>query len=289
MRNAKKYPPSTPKPKNPTKTKTKKSQKQRENGVGREGVGTAEVQGCCVSDAPARHLSLRGVRTLRAPSAGSRRRQSAYGSWAARGAEPRVRSATGCSGAASRDVSHPEGREFDFQAGCGGRRAADGAPGDTALLLTGVGALPPGGRARRDSPRAARSWQRGGLAEARQALSAERDAYKPGAAILSLLSGLPFPSPGAQCTAVAAVSPLALPLLGRPPGRQPGAAGEAPRESAHQPQPPQPWRFPCHLRPRCSGFAGCSADLLLIATTRQRFAAFSAAGASRYTFFCRPG
>lgn len=74
------------------------------------------------------------------------------------------------------------------------------------------------GHARRD--RAPRSWQRRGSAEARQALSAERDAYKPRAAILSLLSGLPFASPGAQCAVVAALSPLALPLFDRPPGKQ---------------------------------------------------------------------
>lgn len=74
-----------------------------------------------------------------------------------------------------------------------------------------------------------------------------------------------------------------------PRGGSSGRRGRAPRESAHPPQPSQPRRSPCHLRPRCSGFAGCSADLLLIATTRQRFAAFAAASASRYTFFCRPG
>lgn len=190
----------------------------------------AKVQGCCASDAPARQLPLRGVRSLRTPSAGSRRRQPASWCWAARGAEPRLRPATGRSGAAGRDVSHPEGWEFDFQAGwagCGGRRAAAGAPGETALPLLGLGRCPrEGGCAGRDPGH--RSWQQRGPAEARQALSAERDPYKPRAAILSLLSGLPFPSPGAQCAAVAAVSPLALPLLGRPPGRQPGAAREVP-------------------------------------------------------------
>lgn len=147
MGNAKRKPPQNTTKKTPTKTKNKKPQKQRENGSGREGVGMAKVQGCCVST----QLSLREVRSLRTPSAGSRRRQSACRSWAAQGAEPRLRPATGGSGAAGRDVSHPEGWDFDFQvgwAGCGGRRAAAGAPGDTALLLPGLGRCPrAGGRA----------------------------------------------------------------------------------------------------------------------------------------------
>lgn len=172
-----------------------------------------------------------GRKSLRTPSAGSRRRQPACRRRAARGAEPRLRPAAGRSGAPGRDLSHPEGRAFAFQAGwagCGGRRAAAGLPAGHRVAAARAGALPPGRRARRGSPRARRSGQQGGPAEARQALSAERDAYKPRAAILSLLSGLPFPSPGAQCAAVAAASPLALALLGRPPGRQPGAAREVP-------------------------------------------------------------
>lgn len=109
-----------------------------------------------------------------------------------------------------------------------GEGQAAGVPAGHRAAAARPGALPPGRRAPRGRPRAPRSGQQGGPAEARQALSAERDAYKPRAAILSLLSGLPFPSPGAQCVAVAAASPLALPLLGRPPGRRPGAAREVP-------------------------------------------------------------
>lgn len=102
------------------------------------------------------------------------------------------------------------------------------SPGGHGAAVSRAGALSLGRRARRESPGAPRDCQQRESAEARQALSAERDAYKPRAAILFLLKGLPFPSPGAQCAAVAAVSPLALLLLGRPPGRQPGAAREVP-------------------------------------------------------------
>lgn len=113
----------------------------------------AMVQGCCVNDAPEGQLSLRGVLSLRIPSADSWLRQPAGRTWAARGAEPPLLRAIGCSGAAGRDMSHSEGQEFDFQdewASCGGRRAAAGAPGDTALMLPGLGRCPrAGGRARR--------------------------------------------------------------------------------------------------------------------------------------------
>lgn len=58
-------------------------------------------------------------------------------------------------------------------------------------------------------------------------------------------------------------------------------------------EPNKPWplfsqRFPRHLPARCLELASCSADLLLIATTRQQFPARSAAGASCYTSFFLP-
>lgn len=57
----------------------------------------------------------------------------------------------------------------------------------------------------------------------------------------------------------------------------------------HPQSPTAPRRpFPRHLRARCSGLVGCAAGLLLVATTRQRFAARSAAGASRSTFSRTP-
>lgn len=165
----------------------------------------------------------------------------------------------------------------------------EGASGDTALLLPGLGRCPrAGGRARRapGHRRAGSSGDRRG----RDRRSAPRG--------MPTSHELPFCLFQVGCLSPLLKRsvrrrqqrlPLPCPSSAALRGGSSGLHGRSPREGAHQPQPPQPWRFPCHLRPRCSGFAGCSADLLLIATTRQRFAAFSAAGASRYTFFCRPG
>lgn len=188
----------------------------------------ARVQGCCVG---ARQPLLLAVCSLRTPSARSPIRQPETWSWVVRGAEPLLRPATGCFGAVGLDVSHSKGLGVRFPGWGGWLRRAKScgwSPGGHGAAVSRAGSLSPGRRARRESPGAPRDCQQREPAEARQALSAERDAYKPRAAILFLLRGLPFPSPGAQCAAVAAVSPLALPLLGRPPGGQPGAAWEVP-------------------------------------------------------------
>ncbi|XP_062489509.1 collagen alpha-2(I) chain-like [Pezoporus occidentalis] len=239
------------------------------------------LEKCLVDEAFSDHSPCAGcgacAHSLRVPGASSPRAVLGCA-----GHGDAARPATVCSGAAGRDVSHLEG--WGLVSTLGGLVTEGEGLRLDPRGTEGWGSAP--GRAGRESP-GARQQRR--PAEARQALGAERDAYKPRAAILSVLRGLPFPSPGAPCEAVAAAPALAQPLPGRPPGGSPGIQEGYPRESTLRPLPPRSRLFPCHLRPRCSGFAGCSADLLLIATTRQRFAAFSAASASRYTFFCRAG
>lgn len=68
--------------------------------------------------------------------------------------------------------------------------------------------------------------------------------------------------------------------------RQRGILFPLPRRPQSPTAPRRP--FPRHLRARCSGLSGCAAGLLLVATTRQRFAARSATGASRSTFSRTP-
>lgn len=184
----------------------------------------AKVQGCRVSDAPARQLSLSGVRSLRTPSAGSGRRQPAYRSWAA----PSRGSAQPPGAAVQPGGMCPIGRDGSLVSRLAGL-VAEGEglrlqPRGTPRCRSPGRAAVPGQAGAQGQPPCTQELEAAGTGEARQALSAERDAYKQRAAILCLLSGLPIHSPGA---AVRGGGGSGSPRPA-PPRRQPRAAQEVP-------------------------------------------------------------
>jgi len=152
-----------------------------------------------------------------------------------------------CRPPGARDAPHPEERELGFQAG---RRAAAGAPGGPRAAACRGRAGAQGG-----DPRSPRGWQRQGPAGARQSAGGQEGCLRATSCHFVSVQRAAFP------LSRSAVPGLALPLLAAPRGAARGIPSGK--------RPAGPGVFPATSALGARGFAGCSADLLLIATTHD--------------------